>query len=465
MNRTDIINFFIQKYNYKSYLEIGLDDPNLNYINVNCEHKESVDPFNGGNYYDPSNLPQIVLDNLTYRMGSDELFENMPLDKKYDIIFIDGLHEYKQVARDIVNSFKHLNKNGKIIVHDTMPISEETASDVMPSEPVAWYGSVYKTIMQIDKIVPIFYTKEATDDEVGLTILEYFPGCETIEFEPEDITYQDYEQNCVRKMHVIDEKTFLQIYDGFLKLFEIGHKPWTPSNGLVIPLQVSSYFNGENICPLKDSYGYNISKYNQLYGELTGIFWIWRNCLNGTKYIGQSAYRRPFMLCGRINFDNIFNMYDIILPNPLYFNETVYEQYNLWHNISDLDLVFDIIREKYPEYENDIEKCKQQKFLYNGNGFIMKVEDYNKYCSFLFDITFEWQKRMNIYSLEDMSNYLKKEINKGKFHWFSEEEADKCISYQRRAIGFLSERIFNVYISHNFHRIYHIPYSLTETDY
>jgi len=39
----------------------------------------------------------------------------------YDVIFIDGLHYYKQVLKDIKNSLKILNKDGFILVHDCLP--------------------------------------------------------------------------------------------------------------------------------------------------------------------------------------------------------------------------------------------------------------------------------------------------------------------------------------------------------
>ena len=51
-----------------------------------------VDPVEGG----------------THKMTSDHFFS---INKdNFDIIFIDGLHEYSQVMKDIKNSLKFLNK-------------------------------------------------------------------------------------------------------------------------------------------------------------------------------------------------------------------------------------------------------------------------------------------------------------------------------------------------------------------
>ena len=40
--------------------------------------------------------------------------------------------------------------------------------------------------------------------------------------------------------------------------------------------------------------------------------------------------------------------------------------------------------------------------LYATNMFIMKVEDFDKYCNWLFDILFEYDKQNNINSNRDI---------------------------------------------------------------
>ena len=44
MKRTDIINALIAKYGYKSYLEVGTQDPTSNFDLITAEHKVSIDP-------------------------------------------------------------------------------------------------------------------------------------------------------------------------------------------------------------------------------------------------------------------------------------------------------------------------------------------------------------------------------------------------------------------------------------
>jgi len=107
MERFDIINELIEYYGYKTYLEIGTF-LGVSFHNVNCDKKESIDPKHPA----------------TYKMTSDDFFTNEAKDNKWDIIFIDGLHEKEQVKRDIINSLNHLNENGTIVCHDMCPPSE-----------------------------------------------------------------------------------------------------------------------------------------------------------------------------------------------------------------------------------------------------------------------------------------------------------------------------------------------------
>lgn len=178
MTHTDIINFLIKNRHYSSYLEIGLSEPNDNFTKILCENKESVDPYlNESNEYDSKvskdNLPDNVRECLTYLMTSDEMFEILPKDKKYDLIFIDGLHTEEQCCKDIVNSMKHLNKYGCIVVHDTIPINEETQKRVRESS--AWNGDVWKSIVKLNRTNLKFKTVNA---DCGVTVIEYeeFPN-------------------------------------------------------------------------------------------------------------------------------------------------------------------------------------------------------------------------------------------------------------------------------------------------
>lgn len=133
MTRTEIINGLIEKYGYKSYLEIGVNtpaQPGYNWTGVNIETKHGVDP----------NV------DTTYKMESDEFFDKY-INQKYDIVFVDGLHIFEQAHRDIINSLKNLNEGGIIIVHDCNPVTEITQRRKRASS--AWHGDVWKAIVKL----------------------------------------------------------------------------------------------------------------------------------------------------------------------------------------------------------------------------------------------------------------------------------------------------------------------------
>ena len=155
MDRYDIIQKFIDHYNYSTYLEIGVDSGENFHNRVRITHKESIDP-NG---------------NATFNMTSDEYFKSHPLTRSFDIIFIDGLHLRDQVMRDIVNSLKILNYRGVIILDDCRPITEqEQLTTPVPCRP--WTGDVWKTVLDINLSRPDLFLK-VIDVDHGTGIIHH----------------------------------------------------------------------------------------------------------------------------------------------------------------------------------------------------------------------------------------------------------------------------------------------------
>ena len=126
--RWDLIQHIINKYNCTTYLEIGCDkDQSFSRIKIN--KKVGVDPISGG----------------TIRDTSDNFF--IKNKDKFDIIFIDGLHHYEQVIKDIYNSLDILNDNGHILIHDCLP--RTIAHQAIPRYRGSWNGDVWKSIVEL----------------------------------------------------------------------------------------------------------------------------------------------------------------------------------------------------------------------------------------------------------------------------------------------------------------------------
>lgn len=140
---TQLLNALIEKYNLKSYLEIGVQNTanNFDKIKLPVGMKVGVDP-------DVKDCDSV------YEGTSDEYFNGYP-DRVYDLIFIDGLHHADQVKRDFENSLRCLSDNGFIVIHDVLPDNEEGTK--VPRETKVWWGDVYKFAMTLDEWHGITY--------------------------------------------------------------------------------------------------------------------------------------------------------------------------------------------------------------------------------------------------------------------------------------------------------------------
>jgi hypothetical protein len=138
MRRYEIINKIIKDRGAKKYLEIGVYTGQC-IREIKVEHKDGVDPGSEGH----------VAPEVTHRMTSNEFFESLDKDFKYDVIFIDGLHHSEQVDIDIENSLNHLVDNGVIVLHDCSP--EEELYTLIPRVSGIWNGDVYKSVLRFRK--------------------------------------------------------------------------------------------------------------------------------------------------------------------------------------------------------------------------------------------------------------------------------------------------------------------------
>ena len=62
------------------------------------------------------NIKKFKKRTFIYEGSSDSFFENNK--KNFDLIYVDGAHDYKSVLTDSINSFKYLRKNGLLIFDD-----------------------------------------------------------------------------------------------------------------------------------------------------------------------------------------------------------------------------------------------------------------------------------------------------------------------------------------------------------
>lgn len=136
--RTDLLNHLAKKHNLNSYLEIGVQVPELNFDRIICGYKVGVDP-------DPKARATVCKTSDEFFAHNIEMNERFPETKKlYDLVFLDGLHTAEQVQKDFENALKVLSPNGFIVLHDCNPKKEEHTLVPRPTKKGTWNGDVYK---------------------------------------------------------------------------------------------------------------------------------------------------------------------------------------------------------------------------------------------------------------------------------------------------------------------------------
>ena len=193
--RYDIINMLIQRYGFTKYLEIGVEH-GANFDKINIDHKESVDV--------------VDLGKTTHCMSSNEFFANTHPDQKWDIIFIDGMHQYEQCYLDIVNASRHLEDNGFIVCHDMNPASKETASHNVVTENW-WNGDVYKSFIKFRQDYLDFSSCLLYDCDMGLGIIHRGIG-QNVMCDVDKLTFDEWANNKHQLMNCVSVLDFIKIF-------------------------------------------------------------------------------------------------------------------------------------------------------------------------------------------------------------------------------------------------------------
>lgn len=186
---------------------------------------------------------------------------------------------------------------------------------------------------------------------------------------------------------------------------------------------------------------YNVNKYEDL-----------------PNYVGFCHYRRYFSFMDNIpDIDKIFKDFNVIVAYPLKLIYTVREHYKIFHNIEDLEIVENIIKEKHPEYYKTCEKFLNGRIMIPYNMFIMRKEDFQEYIKFMSDVLNEY--------IKIVGTDINKRIEDNKDKYLKSFYPNSTIDYQYRIGGYLAERLTNVFILKRFKSIMTCPVIITENKY
>ena len=190
------------------------------------------------------------------------------------------------------------------------------------------------------------------------------------------------------------------------------HKPYRmPEDSVYLPVHVGKA-GKEEIGFIGDDTGENISKDNKRFCELTGMYWAWKNL--SVDYIGFVHYRRyftgkPFFKrAGKDKFESILTeeelipllaQYPLILPKRRkYYIETMYSHHvHLPYAFEkDLQTLREVIGSLAPDYLTAFDSVMKRTSCHMFNMFIMRWQEFDAYCTWLFPILFETDRRIDV---------------------------------------------------------------------
>lgn len=195
VNRTTIVQRFIDMNRAQRYLEIGVER-GTNFLQIRAPLKVAVDPA----FKIPGGVRMIEGEHFV-ETTSDEFFAQHTnlLEGKVDVVFIDGLHTYEQALKDVENALDILSEGGVIVMHDCLPTSEaeackyESEAKAHPEFRNAWTGDVFRAIMDLRSSyddLEVF----VVDQDHGVGIVRRKPGKRVLNLGREQIATMPFNE-------------------------------------------------------------------------------------------------------------------------------------------------------------------------------------------------------------------------------------------------------------------------------
>jgi hypothetical protein len=216
---------------------------------------------------------------------------------------------------------------------------------------------------------------------------------------------------------------------------------------------------------LTDKSEKNLSHLNKYIGELSGIFWIWKNKIhnmNKNDMIGNCHYRKIWLnklhtKKQKFSYQSLYNSLlseknkdlsdtDVFQIQPIKFkNKTLLEDFE---DVHESDMLFKSISFLPLDLQNKFRSHLKGNIFFPLNMFISRTHLFEKYC----EILFPWLNKCLEYCLE---HNLCKDYNmrlpaflaeRFTSFWFSQFKNRKTLSYARLGNFYLSNSI-NTFIN------------------
>ena len=217
-------------------------------------------------------------------------------------------------------------------------------------------------------------------------------------------------------------------------------------------IQAGKKLHGIDLGFLSDDVGDNISVMNLMINEYTAIYWIWKNA-SRSDFIGLSHYRRFFAYpntsrdgefhLGKMNrhilkMDEaklILRDCDILVNAPIYNYSSLGKSPEEYFSLSAMDIAYRLL-EKYigihqPDYLETFRKIESQPWLITNTIFFTRWNLFDEYCRWIFSFLIPAAREF--------------------------PESNFTDPWEIRALSFLAENLFMVFITHNRLKIKTLP--------
>ena len=184
-----------------------------------------------------------------------------------------------------------------------------------------------------------------------------------------------------------------------IKIMVATHKTYPmPDDPMYLPMQAGAACH-DRLEYRDDDTGESISEKNSVYCELTALYWAWKNL--EADAAGLCHYRRYFQEPGKrgpVREETVKKLLaeaPVILPKKRhYWIETGESQFVHAHGRESLDALRGALKDLCPGFIPAFERSMGREAGHRFNMLVMRREQFDAYCGWLFGLLFETEKRL-----------------------------------------------------------------------
>ena len=209
LSKQTLVNSLIARRGYSSLLEVSTAHSGFVFDALRAPHKERArctDDLWGDEADDAPSHIAAPASEVWRRLARE--------NRKYDLIFLDGVHTRRQSSEDLREGLERLTPRGCLVVHDCNPPSEAYTGDV-PGQGL-WCGEVYRAFCEL---------RAERGHELAACVVDTDYGCGIVERTPGDagaaeqlrppVDFEDFAARRTELLNLISPAEFFSRYVGF----------------------------------------------------------------------------------------------------------------------------------------------------------------------------------------------------------------------------------------------------------